>query len=209
MLARAGACCLLLLGVCAAAEVRGAQSVTPVEKVIELLKRLQAQTGEEGKTEAAQYDKFACFCKEQADEKLYAIEKSKKKIKGLMAKINLLESEITALVSKVKGQNKRIAEIEAELKRLAEVRAKEKVAYDVQAADLDWAIDAIKRAIKALKDSKDKIGAQDAEAKLDLAQIKALAGRVLQVIQRSPVVQPSDAQLRAVTALVQQAPASY
>merc|ERR1719399_2338850 len=109
MLARAGACCLLLLGAGAAAGVQQRQAVTPVEKVIELLKRLQVQTGEEGKKEAAQYDKFACFCKEQADEKLYAIEKSKKKIKGLMAKINLLESEIAALVSKVKGQNKRIA----------------------------------------------------------------------------------------------------
>ena len=50
-------------------------STTPVEQVIGLLEKLQAQIQEEGKAEAAAYDKFACFCKEQADNKQYAIEK--------------------------------------------------------------------------------------------------------------------------------------
>merc|ERR1712107_608703 len=55
------------------ANVRGKNAVSPVEKVIDLLKQLQAETEEQGNKEAAQYDKFACFCKEQADEKLYQI----------------------------------------------------------------------------------------------------------------------------------------
>ena len=43
------------------------RAVTPVEKVTELLKQLSADLEKEGKAEAAQYDKFSCFCKEQAD----------------------------------------------------------------------------------------------------------------------------------------------
>merc|ERR1719281_2099257 len=71
-----------------------AGAVTPVEKVVSLLTKLSDQVTEEGKTEAAQYDKYACFCKEQADDKLYAIEKSKEKIDVLAAKIEKLGSEI-------------------------------------------------------------------------------------------------------------------
>merc|ERR1719298_249275 len=57
------------------ATTQGAK-VTPMEKVIGLLKDLSAKVTAEGAKEAAQYDKFACFCKEQADEKQYSIEKS-------------------------------------------------------------------------------------------------------------------------------------
>jgi len=71
--ASAAACCAHLVA------ARGASKVTPIEKVIELLKNLQAETEEQSKVEAKAYDKYACFCKEQADEKLYMIEKSTKK----------------------------------------------------------------------------------------------------------------------------------
>merc|ERR1719439_272460 len=70
------------------------KKVTPVKKVIELLKALEGQVEEEGKKEAAEYDKFACFCKEQADDKLYAIEKSEAKIKDLTAQINDYDAQI-------------------------------------------------------------------------------------------------------------------
>ena len=79
----------------------GVSAVTPVEKVTELLVKLAAKIEEEGQAEAVAYDKFACFCKEQADDKLYAITKSDEKIKKLDAKIEALAAEIEVLDKEV------------------------------------------------------------------------------------------------------------
>merc|ERR1719482_946203 len=46
--------------------------VSPVEKVVELLTKIQGEIEAEGQAEAASYDKYACFCKEQADEEAAA-----------------------------------------------------------------------------------------------------------------------------------------
>ena len=111
---RASASALAVVALCAgdvAARQTVKAQVTPVEKVIELLHSLQDQTAAEGKKEAAAYDKYACFCKEQADEKLYMIEKSEKKIAKLDAKINQLETDISEL-------NKAIGDLAAEIDEL-------------------------------------------------------------------------------------------
>merc|ERR1719198_2756423 len=100
--------CICMLGV-----TQGAKA-TPMEKVISLLKDLAAKVTAEGKKEAAAYDKYACFCKEQADEKLYAIEKSEAKIKTLKATIKELDTSIAALNSDISDLSKRITEIENE-----------------------------------------------------------------------------------------------
>merc|ERR1719181_2285390 len=54
----------------------GAEKISAVQSVITLLEKLEKQTMEEGKAEAAAYDKFVCWCKEQADEKLYSVTKA-------------------------------------------------------------------------------------------------------------------------------------
>merc|ERR1719159_1624514 len=108
--------------------------------------------------------------------------------------------------------SKRIAELDEEIKTATALRAKEHEGYLQEAADMDGAIDAIQRAIAALKESKAAIGEADPDAKLDLVQLKALAGRVMQVLQRAPAVQPTAAQVRAVQVLLAAPagqPASY
>ena len=47
--------------------------VTPLEKVVTLLKDLQTQVTEDGTKEATTYDTFACFCKSKQTEKSTAI----------------------------------------------------------------------------------------------------------------------------------------
>merc|ERR1719326_940078 len=87
-------------------------TISPVESVVNLIEKLQAQTMEEGKTEAAAYDKYSCFCKEQADDKLYAIEKATAKIALLTATIKELAGAITQLNTDISRMNREIEELE-------------------------------------------------------------------------------------------------
>merc|ERR1719262_634789 len=134
------ACSLLLLTLMAAESAAIKHKVTPVEKVITLLEKLKGETMAEGKDDAAAYDKFACFCKEQADNKLYAITKSEELIKTQTAKIKLLASEIDELNAAISDLKKKKAKLEAEQKAAAAAREKEHEAYAVKEKDLADAI---------------------------------------------------------------------
>jgi hypothetical protein len=68
--------------------------VTPIEKVIVLLKDLQARVEKEGAKEATQYEKYSCFCKDQAKFKQDAIDKSTEKIEVLEVDIADMEAAI-------------------------------------------------------------------------------------------------------------------
>jgi len=156
--------CLCIFLCLAAAD---AAKVTPMEKVIGLLKDLSAKVAAEGKEEAAAYDKFACFCKEQADEKLYAIEKSEAKIADLKAEIKALDGEIAELNGQIADLSKTISNLENEIDRKTKKREKQHAEYQVKAQDMSEAIAACGAAIKALKDSKSAMSG----AKLNLVQV--------------------------------------
>jgi len=169
-----------------------ASKVTPIEKVMELMKKLSAQVSAEGKKEAEQYDKYACFCKEQADEKLYNIEKSEKIIKKQTAKISKLETEIAELNADINALTTLIEEKEAAIKAAEDERAEQHDKYLATDKDMQAAIKAIKGAIKALKDSK---GNMKGDADTDLLQVKALAGQVLKVVHPHLLSQKQHAAL--------------
>lgn len=189
----------------AALSRRDAASVTPVEKVIGLLKQLQGQVEEQGKVEAKQYDEFACFCKEQADEKLYAIETSKKKIEALNAQIDALEADITGLNGDVKDLGETITGLSTSIEEAQKTRDEQHAAYLVEDKDMVDAITAVEGAIEALKASKDEMKG----AKLNLAQVRSAAHKVLAVAAKRASAKLSQAQLEKVGALTEQEPASY
>mmetsp|Transcript_39426 Transcript_39426/g.63140 ORF Transcript_39426/g.63140 Transcript_39426/m.63140 type:complete len:696 (-) Transcript_39426:17-2104(-) len=143
-------------------------TVTPLEKVVVLLKKLSVQLSEEGKKEAAEYDKYACFCKEQADQKLYAVEKSEKKITFLKAEMDELGKSINALNGEITDLGKKIGDYESEISSATSVRDGEFETYQKNAKDIDNAISACERAIEAMKTSKGNI-----DGKVDFAQIVA------------------------------------
>jgi len=156
----------LLLAAGGAAEIslsRTSHGVTPVEKVIELLKKLSSQVEAEGKEEAAQYDKYACFCKEQADDKRHAIEKSTARIDKLDAQIQDLDGDIAALNGEILELDGRIRDYEKEVFAAVRVRRGEHKTYLVAEKNVSTAIYSAAMAIMALKDSKGQL----VDAKLD------------------------------------------
>jgi septal ring factor EnvC (AmiA/AmiB activator) len=130
------------------------QKVNPVEKVTKLLERLQKEIEVEGKEEAAAYDKFACFCKEQADNKQYAIEKFTKHEAMLNAKIDDKTARKATLDSEIAEHKTDIEGLEGDQESADTDRATEHEAYASRTAQLSKAISAMERAIEALQASK-------------------------------------------------------
>jgi len=161
---------LLALFLCFAVPVH---AVTPVQKVVALLKNLEVQLEEEGKAEAAQYDKYACFCKEQADSKLYAIESSTAKIEALQAKIGELDGEIADLNNDISGLSKKISGLEGDIANATASREAEHEEYLKEAADMSSAIDALMRAIESVKSSKEGL-AGNVELEGAFAQLRTV-----------------------------------
>mmetsp|Transcript_22014 Transcript_22014/g.61603 ORF Transcript_22014/g.61603 Transcript_22014/m.61603 type:complete len:493 (-) Transcript_22014:1141-2619(-) len=162
-----------------AAAQRDRQAVTPVQKVVELLGQLHEQISEEGKDEAAQYDKFACFCKEQQSNKEYAIGRSNEKIDTLAAEIEALDADIATL-------NNEVAQLGSQINSLGVQRTGEintssvaQAEHAVNAKNLTDAIAAIQGAIDSLQASKDQLKG----AKLDLGQVRAAVEKRLSALQ--------------------------
>jgi len=163
----------LLLAPPASATLSLRGSVTPVEKVIELMGRLEAQIQKEGAQEAAEYDKFACFCKDQADAKTYAIGKSEEKIGALGAKIEQLGSRVVELDGDVSTLGGDITQLEGDIHGERTTREADHKEYLKSDENITEAISAVDSAIKALKESKGKM---TGDVKLDLSQIGSLKG---------------------------------
>jgi len=171
-------------------------TTTPIQRVVSLLGKLQAQIENEGKKEAAEYDKYACFCKDEVDKTLYNIENSEEKIKVLKADIDKLEAEIKDLDADIKELKATIKEKEDDIDAAVKKRKKENDAYVKEAEEIADAIGALEGAIKSLKGSKTDMK----NAKLNLLQ-----DQLLQVLSASSVP-PTESRLQAVQALVQAPP---
>eukprot|EP00747_Dinoflagellata_sp_TGD_P143564 gnl/TRDRNA2_/TRDRNA2_176407_c1_seq3.p1 gnl/TRDRNA2_/TRDRNA2_176407_c1~~gnl/TRDRNA2_/TRDRNA2_176407_c1_seq3.p1 ORF type:complete len:692 (+),score=270.15 gnl/TRDRNA2_/TRDRNA2_176407_c1_seq3:106-2181(+) len=198
---RAGAIAgLLILGLFASVDGRlnAKVKVTPVEKVISLIKDLMAQTTETGKAEAKQYDDFACFCKEQADEKLYNIERSTAKLDKLAKLIAKLDSEIAQLNSDISDLSKQMTSLEEEIESISDERAKQHSDYLVEAKDMSDAIDAMERALQALDDA---MKGQEGDSKTLFLQLKNVAGFVLEKSVKNANLTPSDKELSILSML--------
>jgi hypothetical protein len=149
---------------------------TPHGKVVELLKDLIKKVEEEGQRDAAAYDKYACFCKEQADQKVYQNETSAKKVEDLGAEIEELGADIAALAGEISELSGTIADREAKIAKRTEAREAEHQRHLEKSADIVSAIDACSRAIETLKESK---SAMQGKAELEaLTQVREAASKV-------------------------------
>lgn len=145
----------LLLLVCSSTTANNAAfKVTPVEKVIALLTKLDAQVVADGQKEAAQYDNYACFCKEQGDQKKYMIDKSTVTIARQGEEISKLGTKIDALNQEISNINKQIVGLVQDITKLDTQRKIFHQNYLYKDDHITVAIQAVVGAIKALNDSK-------------------------------------------------------
>lgn len=178
---------LACLYVPAFAALRGARkqskaAESPVAKVISLLTGLQEQLEEEGKEEAAAYDKFACYCKEQMGDKFHDIEKSKKKISKLTSEANELEAEIAELNAQISELGKTIAHLKESIVPERDFRKMERDIHKHAELSMREDMDRLVRAIEGQKASKDEM--QD--AKLAFEQLSSTVKHFLSLSRQEP-----------------------
>jgi hypothetical protein len=187
--------------------VLGAHSaqVTPMQQVIKLLKELSAKVTSEGKKEAEQYDKYACFCKEQADLKSDSIALSNNKMDGFSAEMKQLDSAIAELNSEIGDLSGQISDLDGELDDNNRRNLRRHKKYMERARDMTEAIDACEAAIDALNNHKAAMEAGGAKT-TNLVQVQQATGALLSVVSQEPSVNVAPGTLALLSDLSAGAP---
>jgi len=172
-----------------------ALAVTPMEKVIKLLEDLKGDVEKEGKSEAATYEKFACFCKDNTKTKSSDIEDSQDKIDQCNADIGEKTATRQEKIADLGKEQKKVEDTTIKLAETTDTYQKDKAAYQATNADLTKAVNSAKRAHAALKDS------NKAAAFLDLGALKSDVQSCLDLAMALGVVQDSSS--KAVTSFLQ------
>jgi len=131
-------------------QLTGSKGVTPVTRVVNLLKEMQNTLNKEQEEDEALYDKLACWCNNNKYEKNGASDSATAKISDLEAKIEMLTARSTELNTKIKELE---AEFAADKSALAEASAlRKKQLKEFQAMELDniAALENLKSAIMVL-----------------------------------------------------------
>lgn len=135
------------------AKANGA-NVSPIAKVIELLTDMKNEAVAEGVSEAATYDRFACFCRDTTTDKSTSVTNGQDTIESLSADISEKTATREEKADEIQERKKKQEELATTLEETKVRLAKERAEYEVTAADLSKAISSLENAISAMDSSK-------------------------------------------------------
>jgi len=167
---------------------------------MQLLEDALEKAIQQGKIEAAEYDKFACFCQEQSTQKQGSIEKAGRMLKVLGARIEELEGDIPKFNDDIKVASDQIVEYGKEIKVLTDERTKERALYKGTSSEFFKAIKGCKEALAAIQARKAQMKEVDFD---DFHQIKASSHKVLMVISNKSSIDIPPAQVLQLRSLLQ------
>ena len=157
--------------------------VTPVQKVVQLLENMKEKGTKEMQEEQVQYTKFKQFCDMTLAEKEAAIGTAADKIETLEADIEKAASEAERLSKEMAEHAADVEAATAEKEKATAVREKGRADFQMTLQDYSESIDAIGRALKALKEE-DKKTAKT--ALLQLSDAKLLPEEARSVLMQGP-----------------------
>jgi chromosome segregation ATPase len=136
-----------------AAKATAKASVTPVQKVIQLLQGMVEKSKKEKHEEAVQYNSYKQWCDETTVEKTRRIKEANELIETLKADIQKYAADAALLTKEIAVHDEDIATWKNDIKAATKVREIEKADYDANHQDYTESIDALERAIQVLKKS--------------------------------------------------------
>lgn len=145
---------ILALGVLSAhsskegAGVRG--SANPVRKVVHLLQNMKHKVEEEGETQEKLYEKFACYCKNNAGVLGASMESAQSKIPQLTAELESASQRRVQLEDEVYQHKVDVAAAMDAQKKATAVRQREAKAHKKYLEEQSIEMDAVEKAVGAL-----------------------------------------------------------
>jgi len=131
-------------------ELNGAKGVTPVTRVVNLLKEMQNTLNKEQEEDEALYNKLACWCNNNKYEKNGASDANNAKISDLTATIEMLTARSKELSTKIKELEAEFASDKAALAEATSIRKKQLSEFHAMELDNIAALENLKGAIMVL-----------------------------------------------------------
>jgi hypothetical protein len=183
-------CVFLLLFTVGAVQFTETDDMTPVNRVLNLIKNLQKEVETDGKLEQKSYDKYACWCEATLERKAKDIADAKVKIAKLTEFILKLKGDLGAHSAEIASLKKWIAENLASQKDATEVRDKENADFEAEKQENEQCIGALEAATKVLTGA----GTGKAAGFLELkqAQLMSAAQDLRRVLQNQVAIQAAS-----------------
>lgn len=131
-----------------------AEGVSPVRKAAELLANIRVQLLAEAETEAATYNKFACFCKDTLAAKSTAISTSQNTKDTLQGQLNTALLARDAADALIVDKQQAIQTAQQQVSNLTAQRRDALLQYEKNEVDLTGAVQALEAAIQSLYTTK-------------------------------------------------------
>merc|ERR1719327_614619 len=164
-----------------------ASTVTPVQKVIQLMEGMLEKGKKEKHDEQVQFAAYKQFCDDTTVEKKRAIAEANERIDVLKADIQKYAADAAQLTKEIAELDEDISIWNGDIKAATNVREIEKADYDATHKDYSESVDALQRAIAVLKkQSHDRKQASLLQLK-ELSLIPAEAKKTIDVfLQQDP-----------------------
>jgi len=136
-----------------------ADSVDPIQKVLQMIGDLQSKIIGEGNDAQKVYDEFSEFCEDRSRSVGFEIKTGKTQVNELTAAIEKETATAASLNAKIEEISAGIATNEADLKAATEIRAKENSAFVAEEKELVEVIGTLERAVGIIEKEMAKGGA--------------------------------------------------
>merc|ERR1719271_959948 len=130
---------------------RSAQSISPVQKVIELLEENKVKIANDLAAEEKEMGEFTEYCDKQSSELGYSIETATSKIEDLKAAIEKGTSKIPVYEDQIATLGTEVASKQKQLYEATELRKKESADFKAAESELVTSIDQLDRAVTIIK----------------------------------------------------------
>jgi len=151
-------------------------SVSPVQKVIQLLDDFKTKVEAEGKASTDDFGQYAKWCDDEADAKTHAIEETNVEVGNLKAAISEAEGTITTLTTHIEELTGAISATEAELSKATSGREEGKGTFETAEEELSDTVSTLGHDYTLIK--KEMAGAAS------FAQVAASNSKVSQIVDR-------------------------